>query len=194
MKKHAKDHVLRVGENLFRTQGYHNTGTEDILKKSEYPRSSFYHHFKSKEGFAVQVLKQYGHHSLRFYQSIFQDPKISSPMKRLRTFANTLIDLAVKQQFKSECLIQKISVECASINPMLRECANTQLDNAMEVLAQCISEGQKIGEIRKNASAIELAQSYQAQFYGSYILARLQNDGSVLKKNMNIIIDDMKVK
>jgi len=58
MKKHSKEHVIEVGEELFKSQGFHNTGTEDILKKSEYPRSSFYYHFKSKENFAVQVLPQ----------------------------------------------------------------------------------------------------------------------------------------
>ena len=46
MKKHSKDHVLSIGEALFRTQGYFNTGTKDILKKAAYPRSSFYYLFK----------------------------------------------------------------------------------------------------------------------------------------------------
>ena len=70
MKKHDKDYVIKIGEELFKTQGYHNTGTEDILKKSEYPRSSFYYTFKSKEGFAIQVLENYGTNAAQFYQSV----------------------------------------------------------------------------------------------------------------------------
>jgi len=55
-----KGHVIKIGEDLFRSQDYFNTGTEEILWKSDYPRSSFYHHFTSRESFAAQVLEQYG--------------------------------------------------------------------------------------------------------------------------------------
>ncbi|MEL6675570.1 MAG: hypothetical protein AAFR61_25405 [Bacteroidota bacterium] len=42
MAKHDLKKVLEIGEGLFRTQGYFHTGTEEILEKAAFPRSSFY--------------------------------------------------------------------------------------------------------------------------------------------------------
>ena len=59
MKKVTKEEVLEVGEQLFRTMGYHATGTEEILKATSYSRSSFYHHFADLEVFTVYLLEHH---------------------------------------------------------------------------------------------------------------------------------------
>ena len=86
MKKHSKETVIKIGEELFRSQGYHNTGTETILQKSDYPRSSFYYHFKNKEGFALQVLDYYGGRVTDFYNNVLTDQSIGSSLQRLEAF------------------------------------------------------------------------------------------------------------
>ncbi len=55
--KHDINTVIETGQELFRTQGYFNTGTEEILKSSGYPRSSFYYHFKSKDDLYIQIVE-----------------------------------------------------------------------------------------------------------------------------------------
>lgn len=191
MKKHSKEHVIEIGEKLFRSQGYHFTGTEDILKASDYPRSSFYYNFKSKEGFATQVLENYGSSAEQFYSSIFKDEKLGGPIDRLRYFSKMMTAGAVKKQFTSECLIQKLSIECAGANENFRQSINDQLNKLLSVISTCISEGQAANEIRSDKSAQELAEYYHGQLYGAFILARLQNDGEVMSKSLKTVVENM---
>lgn len=192
MKKHRKEHVINIGEKLFRSQGYHHTGTEEILKASEYPRSSFYYNFKSKEGFATQVLENYGSNSEKFYSSILKDKKLGSPTDRLLNFSEIMKEGAVKKKFTSECLIQKLSIECAGVNESFRQSINDQLNKLLSVISECIAEGQTLNEIRSDTSAKELAEYFHGQLYGAFILARLQKDGDVMSKSLKIVIENMR--
>ncbi len=193
MKKHDKESVIKVGQNLFKTVGYHNTGTEEILKQSEYPRSSFYYNFKSKEKFAEHVLEYYGNNSVKFYQSILEDQKVKSPMKRFELFSKLIADMANKNEFKSECLIQKFSVECAGNNENLRDITQKQLSKLLHVFKTCIDEGKNAGEIRSDLESLEMAKFLHAQLYGGFLLSRLQNDISILKNNMAYALDFIRV-
>ncbi|MFK7921880.1 MAG: TetR/AcrR family transcriptional regulator [Bacteroidia bacterium] len=192
MKKHKKENVIQIGEELFKTQGYHNTGTEDILKKSDYPRSSFYYNFKSKEGFAIEVLEHYGTNASKFYQSILNDKKRGSPLTRLEKFANIMKDTASNKNFKSECLVQKFAVECAAINDDLRIATEIQLNKILSVIESCIKEGQENQEIRTDISASKLSELFHSQIYGGFILSRLKNKGDVMGSNMNMILSYLK--
>ncbi len=39
--------------------GYHDLGIQALLEATRHPEGSFYHHFKDKEDFALQVIDQY---------------------------------------------------------------------------------------------------------------------------------------
>ncbi|MDC4296787.1 TetR/AcrR family transcriptional regulator [Acinetobacter baumannii] len=45
-----KLHVIRTAINLFTTYGFHTTGVDLIVKKSEIPKATLYNYFRSKEG------------------------------------------------------------------------------------------------------------------------------------------------
>ncbi len=192
MAKHDINKVIEVGQELFQSQGYFNTGTEEILEKSGYPRSSFYYHFKSKEGFAGRVIEQYGDGAVAYYKSKLTDSSISSPIKRIENLAGSLTDEAIRREFKSECLVQKLSIECAGINDFLRNSTDVQMKKMLKVLDDCIIEGQEIGEIRKDMDSMEIARMVQAQFYGAFVLGRLSQDGEGMKSTINNVIKYMR--
>ncbi len=191
MGKRDKEKLIKIGQDLFRTQGYHNTGIEEILQKADYPRSSFYHHFKSKEGFTTQVLEHYGNNAEQNYRSILTNEKLGSPLARLKYFTNIMVENFKKNKFKKECLIQKFSIECAAINDVLSESTNQQLNKVLNTLKDCIELGQTEKEIRTDINAMQLAKFFQAQWYGSYILGRLQKDVSVFEANMKMVYNYM---
>ncbi|AUP78490.1 TetR/AcrR family transcriptional regulator [Flavivirga eckloniae] len=192
MKKHNKEDVIKVGQNLFKTVGYHNTGTEEILQESNYPRSSFYYNFKSKEQFAEHVLEYYGNNSAKLYSSILEDQNVKSPLKRFELFAIIITDMAEKNNFKSECLIQKFSVECAGNNENLRDASQKQLEKLLLIFKNCLEEGQHKEEIRTDLDTLDMAKFIHAQLYGGFLLSRLQNDISVLKNNMTYVLEYIK--
>jgi AcrR family transcriptional regulator len=42
--------------------GYNDLGIQALLVATDTPKGSFYHHFKDKESFALQVIEQYMRH------------------------------------------------------------------------------------------------------------------------------------
>ena len=126
--KHDINTVIEAGQELFQSQGYFNTGTEEILEKSGYPRSSFYYHFKSKEGFASQVLENYGESAAAFYRDQLFGDATTEPLDRIWSFVEKMVDLAIERNFKTECLVQKFSIECAGMNESLREVTRKQIN------------------------------------------------------------------
>ena len=110
------------------------------------------------------------------------------------SFIQKTIDYAVQGEFKSECLIQKFSIECAGMNENLRIATQRQSNKMLNVLEECVNEGQRPGEIRQDLPARELAELIQSQLYGSFILGRLARDGEGMKNNMQRVMDYMQYK
>lgn len=193
MVRHDINKVIGVGQKLFQSQGYFNTGTEEILEKSGYPRSSFYYHFKSKEGFASRVLEQYGDSAAEYYNSLLFDDSGSSSLERLEGLAETIANTAVEREFKTECLVQKLSIECAGFNDVLRVSTDRQLKKILNVLDACIQEGQQQREIRQDIDSMEMAGMVQSQIYGAFILGRLTRDGDGMKRNIKRVLDYIRI-
>ncbi len=185
--KHDINKIILVGENLFKEQGYYNTGTEEILETSAYPRSSFYHHFKNKEGFAKKVLENYGSNAALFYHEILSDSSIN-PLKRIENFFIIMMESTEEKAFKSQCLIQKIAGECAGTNEVLRDAAASELERLIEEFRLCLEKGQELGEIRSDISAYDLASFLQSQLYGSHTLSRLTKSQKPMHIGLKIII------
>ncbi|MBO6517338.1 MAG: TetR/AcrR family transcriptional regulator [Bacteroidia bacterium] len=194
VKKHDKNNVIQIGEKLFRTQGYHKTGTEDILNQSDYPRSSFYYHFKSKEGFAAEVLDWYGDGASRFYASVLQDKELGSPLERIKALSNEVGTSLVKSGFESQCLIHKMTTECGASNEHIRRKTADQMNKLLDILSGCIAEGQTEGEIRNDMTPRELAGLVHAQYYGGSVLSRLQKEIDTFRRNIEMVINYISAK
>ena len=55
----TKERILDAAEGLMLEKSFHSVGLTEILEAVKVPKGSFYHHFKSKEQFGVEMLKRY---------------------------------------------------------------------------------------------------------------------------------------
>lgn len=191
--KHNLSNILDVGIRLFQLKGYNATGTEEILKSGNYPRSSFYYHFKNKEGFASKILERYGENSSMFYASILLNKDYGNAVDRLEQFVDVMSKMAKEKEFNTECLIQKFSSECAGVNDNLKQVTRKQLDKLIGIVSTCIAEGQTEKVIQTEDTSIDAAQRFQALLYGSFIQARLHSDANIMSKNLKNEIERLKV-
>ena len=59
---HATKHrLLDAGLSMLLEHGYNDLGIQALLDATGTPKGSFYHHFKDKEDFALQVVDRYMH-------------------------------------------------------------------------------------------------------------------------------------
>jgi len=75
----VRDRILDTAGRLFLSQGYSETGINQIISESESARASFYLHFPSKEDLGREYIRQYGNRNIALLQTLAQrteDPQI----------------------------------------------------------------------------------------------------------------------
>ncbi|MDC6366478.1 MULTISPECIES: TetR/AcrR family transcriptional regulator [Flavobacteriaceae] len=80
LKKRETMHLMCAkGLEIFHTKGYYNTSLDDILKELSLSKGAFYHHFKSKEDFFINIV-----------QTLIVQKVYSLLVEPLNTFENPL--------------------------------------------------------------------------------------------------------
>ncbi|PTM87759.1 TetR/AcrR family transcriptional regulator [Mycoplana dimorpha] len=59
MSDSAKERMLNARLSMLLRHGFNDLGIKAVLKQTGVPKGSFYHHFASKEDFALQVIGRY---------------------------------------------------------------------------------------------------------------------------------------
>ena len=59
MTHSTKQRLIDAGLRMLLEQGYNSLGIQAVLDATDTPKGSFYHHFKDKEDFALNVVDAY---------------------------------------------------------------------------------------------------------------------------------------
>jgi TetR/AcrR family transcriptional repressor of nem operon len=179
--KHNIEEILDIGTELIRTNGYHNVGINQILKACAIPKGSFYNFFKTKEQFATEILNRYGERSKRMIEGFLLDESLS-PLERLKSFYKMLVDANETDDYAGGCLLNTLSNEVGRLNDGIAESANTNFMMWIEVIAKCVNEGQKQGEIINSFPPEYLAEYLHAGSYGAFSRMKVTRDREYLDK------------
>jgi len=170
-KKHNKEEIIEVGQELFRKRGFNNTGIDDILKASGTPKGSFYNFFKSKEEFGVEVLKHYTDRQYNYVKNLLENFSLT-PLPRLKAFYNALIKGNLQEGCRYGCLVGNMTQEMGGISDQISSSARDNLGRITTLIGECIKEGQEKTEIRDDYSAEELADFVHNSFYGAIMRSK----------------------
>ncbi|WP_299797158.1 TetR/AcrR family transcriptional regulator [uncultured Maribacter sp.] len=189
--KHNIEEILDIGYDVFRKNGYHNVGINQILKESGIPKGSFYNFFKSKEDFANKVMERYGETNANSIQD-FLDKSELTPIESLKSFYSFMIDINESDMFLSGCIINNMSIEVGRINELMASKANEQFIGWLTILASVISKGQESKEITKKYSALEIAEYLHSGFYGTFSRMKVTRNRTYMDIWLEITFDFIK--
>ena len=179
--KHNATDIIATGAELIRKKGYHHVGINEILKTADIPKGSFYNFFESKEDFARQILEVYGERSLNMMTGFLTNKELS-PLNRLKSFYSFLIDSNEADGLDAGCLIASLSMEVGAYNDVIATAANNGFTSWLQVIGECIREGQSIGEINNEHPAEDLAEFMHAGIYGAFTRMKVNRDRVYLDK------------
>lgn len=186
--KHSKEDIMAVGQELFRKQGYHNVGINDILKESDIPKGSFYNFFDSKESFAVEVIDAYGDMSRGIIRSFLETDEPNA-MKRLKAFYSNILMANEMDGYDAGCLINGISNEVGGQNDVLAEVSNRNFESWLDIIEVTVKEAQEQDDVIDTQSARDIAEFLHAGAYGAFARMKVKRDGEYLKKWYNMAFD-----
>ena len=189
-KQDTRIALLTVGLDIPSEKAYSNTGIQEILSALQVPKGCFYPYFDSKENYAVEILRHFDDCYTTMLKTIVSNPEMT-PLKRLRTYANESRNKLNDQACRKGCLIGNLSQEMSDQSEVLRTELSIVLAKRLELFAACIEEGQKLGEIKSQHSAAELADLFMSALSGAVMMAKTLKRIEPLDNFINIMIDDL---
>lgn len=184
-KKHNKEDILAKGEVLLRTQGYNKTGINEILKVSGIPKGSFYNFFESKEDFGLQVLEHYSNGIVEFIERMLKK-RSQTPLERLKAFYSDLLDTNKAEDCANGCLLVNMSAEMGGLSQNFAKATQKHYQEWLDIIAECIEEGQAKGEINRNYEPMELADYIHSNFSGALVMMKSQRSIKPLERFYNM--------
>lgn len=172
--------LVREGSRLMRRGGYTDCGLVELLETAGLPRGSFYHHFGSKERFAVEVVEAfYGWHDVRLERL---GAETGAPaVERLRSYFELLLERAESTPADERgCLLALLALEKSATSEDLREALRSAFGRWHERIAELVRQAQAEGAVAPSLSAERVAGLLLHGWEGALMRARLEGDTAPL--------------
>ena len=191
MAKHDIHNILDKGIELFRLNGYHNTGIRDILKACNMPKGSFYHSFESKEDFAIKSIAHFEQIIGKDFEKNLSDESLTY-YERIKNHFKIHIMWYTENNFKVGCLLGNLSTEVAGTIDQVSNAISGVYGRWSNGLASFIEKGQKEGEIRADIKALDLANFLFDSFNGALGRMKVERSKQPLDHFININLEFIK--
>lgn len=133
-----KKEILDTAEQLFASNGFDNTSTNDIINAIGIARGTLYHHFTSKEDILDSVIDRINDTLMRDAKKIAEDKQI--PL--LDRLTDSICALNVDSRIGEEVLIQVHKPQNALLHQKMQE---KLLSGIVPIIAALIEEGNSEG-------------------------------------------------
>jgi TetR/AcrR family transcriptional repressor of nem operon len=174
----TKQRLLDAGLPLLLEHGYSDLGIQALLDATNTPKGSFYHHFRDKEDFALQVVDQY---MRNVHGAIDQclGEEDRPPLQRVRRFFE-LVEQSYRQEGYMGCLLGGLGQELSGISDVFRRRIEECFTEIARRLARCLAEAKKRGELPPDAQPRRLADVLVDCWEGAALRSRLRGNSTPL--------------
>lgn len=148
--------LIAAGTHLILEKGYNHCGLEEILKEAKVHKGSFYHFFKSKEDFGLQVVAEYAAMRMASLDEQLNNTDVR-PLARLRRFFELSALRHQSLGYRKGCLFGNLGQEMADHSEVFRTRLEEVLSEYRAKIARCFREAQQVGDLRADFDADRLA-------------------------------------
>jgi TetR/AcrR family transcriptional repressor of nem operon len=180
----TKRRLLDVGLATLLERGYNATGIQDLLVATRVPKGSFYHHFASKEDFALQVVDRYLAEVHALLDQALADPN-RAPIERVRLFFERLAAMYASQGYLGS-LLGLLSQELTAVNTAFRRRMEGAYDGIARRLADALAEAKQRGELPSELDTLQSANLMLDCWEGAAARSRLLRSPAPLESAMDV--------
>lgn len=186
---HIKEKLLEVGGALFCERGYHGTGIQEIVDALSVPKGSFYNYFKSKEGFAAEIVKNYADHISEVWKILIARGPDDDPLKMLRNSFESMIQSQDACRVKTGCLIGNLAGELAESSELCRITLKAVMVTWCDRVAYHLERAQAQGTVRRDIQAVVLARFCWDAWEGSLLRMKIENSTEPIRHCVSLLFD-----
>jgi TetR/AcrR family transcriptional repressor of nem operon len=174
----TKQRLLDAGMTMLLEHGYHDLGVQALLEATCTPKGSFYHHFKDKEDFALQVIDQYMRHVHAGLDACLGD-KSRPPLKRVRRFFELTLQNYRREGYLG-CLLGGLGQELSGVSELFRRKIEGCFSEIANRIAACLEEARTKGDIAAESNTRRMASLLVDCWEGAALRSRLQGNARPL--------------
>lgn len=195
-KDDTRQRLIEAGAEILRRQGYNGTGIQQVLDGCNVPKGSFYHFFKSKEDFALQVVD---HHAVRLaagLRTLFADSS-KTPLARLRSFFDYFLACYSDpddQLSSCGCPIGNLVQEMAPVSPAFRQRLENVILDLEKNMAGLLRQAQAQGEMPARLDPEETARFIAASWQGAILRMKAAGDPTPLARARDFLMELVSVR
>jgi len=163
--------LLEAGLGMLLEHGYNDLGIQDLLDRTGVPKGSFYHHFQSKEGFALEAVDLYMsrvHAQLDASFSAAERP----PLLRVRDFFEHVREAYASEGYRG-CLLGALGQELSGVNDVFREKIEGCLATVVSRIAVMLNEARQRGDLPWDTDPEAMANVLVDAWEGAALRSRL---------------------
>lgn len=179
----TKRQCLERGMVMLLRQGYHNLGIAALLEATAIPKGSFYHHFESKEDFALQAIDLYMQEVHEGLDHCLGDTS-RPPLQRVRHFFEL-----TEEKYRSEgylgCLLGGLGQELSGISETFRQKVEACFSQIARRIAACLQEAVDRGDLPDGTDAAKLSELLVNCWEGAALRTRLRRDPAPLREMLD---------
>ena len=174
----TKQRLLDVGLPMLLQHGYNDLGIQALLAATDTPKGSFYHHFKDKEDFALQVVDQYMQQVHAGLEACLGD-EARPPLERVRRFFE-LVQQSYRKEGYMGCLLGGLGQELSGVSEVFRRKIEGCFSEIARGIAVCLEEARKRGDISAGSNTRRMASVLVDCWEGAALRSRLRGNAAPL--------------
>ena len=178
MAQPTRQSLPEKGVELLLEHGYHALGVAALLEATGTPKGSFYHHFSSKEDYALQVIDLYMQDVHAGLDQCLGDTT-QPPLQRIRNFFE-----ASEEKYRTQgylgCLLGGLGQELSGISDVFRRKVDACFDQIAARLAECLREAIRRQDLPARVEPERLAELLVNCWEGAALRTRLRRDPAPL--------------
>lgn len=169
----TKEKLLDEGVAQLMEHGYHGTGLQDVLQTVGVPKGSFYNYFDSKEHFGAAVV---AHYIEPFVQQLdgYLGRNDLSGVEALEHYYQDMIEESERRGFRGGCLLGNLIGEIGETSEICRAAIRGALARYRDKIAEAIARGQREGELRRDKTAVEMADLLVNAWQGALLRMKIE--------------------
>ena len=175
----TKQRLLQTGLAMLLEHGYNDLGIQALLAATDTPKGSFYHHFKDKEDFALQVIDQYAQQAHSGLDACLGDSR-RPPLERVRRFFE-LTQQSYRKQGYMGCLLGGLGQELSGVSEVFRRKIEACLSEIAARIAVCLEQARTRGDIQADSDTPRMASLLVDCWEGAALRSRLGGNAAPLK-------------
>ncbi|HUO83795.1 MAG TPA: TetR family transcriptional regulator C-terminal domain-containing protein [Thermoanaerobaculia bacterium] len=174
----TKQRLLEIGLEMLLEHGYNDLGVQALLEATGTPKGSFYHHFRDKEDFALQVIDHYMRQVHEGLDLCLHDES-RRPLERVRRFFEM-----TRNKYRDEgymgCLLGGLGQELSGVSETFRNRIEQCLSEIAKRIAVCLEAAREDGEIPAVSDPRRMASLLIDCWEGAALRSRLRGSSAPL--------------